>query len=522
MIHDNAPLRVFKISELTRAIASQLVPISRKSVANLACACRCLEEPVLSTLWETQESLSILLEVLPEANLQVDGTVGSYTVRGLDLPVGGIKCSSLGSSQFEVVGDPSPEVWNRVQRYASWMYRVCLDESWALEEDAFSKFRHNSPAGGWFPALRELDWCATRSNLPCVNVFLSPHLKKISIRLPPPWYGFGVPSDALPAIASIIFALPTSALQSLKVFSLTPWNYKTPRAAFRDSLSSAVLGCGPSLTEFISIVPLSETAVEHLIRLPHLHTCRIEGPPPSHPASHLPLVFPPLAELALGKDTPGGWLSVLERLGGCPAPLSKVKESLKSLKLPSTTTDTSFVSLAQIFHNLVNLWIDADCDGRGDGPRCIFKLNNDNVTELAVALPQLELLVLGRPCSNNTCTTTVACLLSISVHCVKLRTLVIHFNTTNIVNDLKGISGDPRFHELRSRPKCKLPLLHVHQMPLTLDEADLETAVNGMVVIFPSLRYCTEVVWCSHWEGLSEELWKFQDAMDPTRPRKWE
>ena len=60
------PHRVFKISELTRPIASQLVLISRQSAVNLACTCRSLEEPMLSTLWETQWSLYTLLEVFPE------------------------------------------------------------------------------------------------------------------------------------------------------------------------------------------------------------------------------------------------------------------------------------------------------------------------------------------------------------------------------------------------------------------------------------------------------------------------
>jgi len=67
MIHDNTPHRVFKISELTKLIASHLVVISRKGALNLACACRYLEEPTLSTLWETQDSLFTLLQVLPNA-----------------------------------------------------------------------------------------------------------------------------------------------------------------------------------------------------------------------------------------------------------------------------------------------------------------------------------------------------------------------------------------------------------------------------------------------------------------------
>ena len=67
MIHDSTPHRVFKISELTRLIASQLVHTNKKlSAANLVCACRYLEGPVLSTLWESQWSLCTLLRALPE------------------------------------------------------------------------------------------------------------------------------------------------------------------------------------------------------------------------------------------------------------------------------------------------------------------------------------------------------------------------------------------------------------------------------------------------------------------------
>jgi hypothetical protein len=66
MTYDSTPSRVFKVSELTRLIASQLVLINQKSAVNLACACRFLEEPVLSILWEVQWSLCVLLQVLPQ------------------------------------------------------------------------------------------------------------------------------------------------------------------------------------------------------------------------------------------------------------------------------------------------------------------------------------------------------------------------------------------------------------------------------------------------------------------------
>ena len=89
MIHDDTPQRVLKISELTRLIASQLILISRKSAVSLACACRYLEEPILGTLWETQESLCTLLEVLPRDCWYYERT-GLYerVVRGLSLLLG--------------------------------------------------------------------------------------------------------------------------------------------------------------------------------------------------------------------------------------------------------------------------------------------------------------------------------------------------------------------------------------------------------------------------------------------------
>ena len=90
MVHDSTPSRVFNISELSRLIAGQLVLISPKSTANLARACRSLEEPVLSTLWEAQGSLHTLLETLPEETRQLNHPgFNLRVVCGLRLPSSG-------------------------------------------------------------------------------------------------------------------------------------------------------------------------------------------------------------------------------------------------------------------------------------------------------------------------------------------------------------------------------------------------------------------------------------------------
>ena len=88
LYHDSTPYRVFKIGELTRLIASQLIPHHKKSAVNLACACRYLEEPVLSTLWETQWSLCTLLETLPRNTWGCEYPgFDERVVRGLYLPL---------------------------------------------------------------------------------------------------------------------------------------------------------------------------------------------------------------------------------------------------------------------------------------------------------------------------------------------------------------------------------------------------------------------------------------------------
>ena len=93
MIHDSTPYHVLNISELTRLIASQLVLMgAENSAVNLACACRSLEEPVLSTLWETQWSFFTLLEVLPEGTWELRHLEpGENLVRGLNSPLEGLK-----------------------------------------------------------------------------------------------------------------------------------------------------------------------------------------------------------------------------------------------------------------------------------------------------------------------------------------------------------------------------------------------------------------------------------------------
>ena len=382
-------------------------------------------------------------------------------------------------------------------------------------EETSNKLRLNSPPGGWFPALQDLFWCITGFNLPYVDLFFSPRLKNIYICTA--WlskHAGGIPLGILPTLVSTISALPTSSLERILAGTR---NRRMFWAHLKDSFSSTILRCGPSFTEYDFPVPLSTAALEHLIQLPHLRTWRIHGPPPTYPTSYLPPIFPPLRELTLGDGAALGWLPLLGRLEDDAAttqgvvPLSKTKESLKILNvedISSIKICASSISTIQYFQCLVHLKVEGYCCGRDGRDQCIFKLNNDNVTELAMALTQLESLLLGCACSQNTCLTTVACLLPISVHCNKLKKLEIHFNTTNIVDDFKNALEDPRFRQLRSFPRCSLTCLDVRQMPLSLDDSGSEIVAKGMIDIFPSLIRCRGFE--RSWAKLSREIRNFQ------------
>ena len=383
--------------------------------------------------------------------------------------------------------DPSPETWNRLRRYASWIRRVSLDQREFLGEDTVRQFRLNAPAGGWCPALRSLRWIISIDTLRYVDLLFSPQLSDVCI------YS-GPPDSISPALASTISALPASALKTLWIGAEWESSLDTYWAHLKDSFSSVVLCCGPSLVRLSSQTPLSDEAVDHVIRLPHLRTWEVEGPPPSCSASSPKFILPPLKEFTVGAKSARGWLSLFRslevRLSATQdvTPLSRMKKSLRRLSVyghfSAFIIDLSFVFPIQIFQNLGFLHVGVGCSSEG---RCIFKLNNDDIAKFAMAMPQLDYLVLGPTCSKNTCATTAACLLPLSVYCVRLSVLDIHFNTTNIVDDLKNISVDPRFQELHSLPRCEVWRLGVPDVPPVLDESGLRTVVDGMRYIFPRL-----------------------------------
>ncbi|KAF9648204.1 hypothetical protein BDM02DRAFT_3129189 [Thelephora ganbajun] len=451
--------RVFEIDELARLVSHHLVSTNRESAVSLACTCRLLEVPVLSSLWELQDSLLTLIGALP----MMDEEVTEH--------------------------DSSENTWRRFRRYASWMRRLLLreeDERWATD-DIFNHLLAGSTGGLVCPNLRHLTCYLTTTNARFIPHFLSPHLTHLTIRVRPIYQGIvrGLPPDLGP----ILQILPTPCLREISIdLGLNGMDH------LKDKTDSMIRRCGDSLRVLSIPIPLGEAAVCHILRLKHLRiwdrVCSL--PPATLPPS---ATFPPLQTLILNRKEAYGWISRLARRerGISDAhdgslEYAGLQATLKRLGFcESVPIDATFISPFSLLPNLVILYIRLNC---WEVVGCAFSLTNRDIVQLSAALPRLEALDLGPPCPANTCLTTISCFLALSVHCRGLYNSRIHFNTANLVNDIRSLLEDPYFRELRSLPtRCSLKFFFAGSLPFppgTSDE-DVTTIAAGLIDIFPSI-----------------------------------
>jgi len=193
-----------------------------------------------------------------------------------------------------------------------------------LDGGTIEKLRLNSPAGGWFPALQVFTWRISRQNAAYGNLFFFPRLEKITIL--PVWRQRDS-DDCRNLMSSVALTfstlavpgglrIPVIAALNERIRDSLPWEY------FKDSLSSVVLRSGPSLTNFGSVVPLSDEGVIHLISLSNLHSLELDTP-------HL---TSPLFVCSFFHLSSCGSFRKPSRSNGCPR-----SDSWKRMSLPHET-----------------------------------------------------------------------------------------------------------------------------------------------------------------------------------------
>ena len=335
------------------------------------------------------------------------------------------------------------------------------------------------------PRLRELYW-ETRS-YPLERHFLSPHLRDFSFLR----FRLGqVPDEILSNLTSVIAELETSSLRSLRI--TIPQGPTS--VGLESAVSSTILRCGPSLTTLSVPTPLSDAAIQHIMRLPKLARWSARNGPPG--VSDLPLsdAFPQLEALELHVEESLEWLPLFQATarrtspGQGTNPLSYRVPGRKLTTLiywAGISVDAASISPVMSFHGLAYLALRSNCY-HPDG--CGFGLTDDDMAEMAAALPNLVDASFGYVCTANSCRTTVSSLLFLSTRCKNLEYLEVHFNTRNLRDDLKSMPENPRLRDLYTLSRCRLVQLSVSYAPLRIDVEDYGAVLAGFLRIFPSLR----------------------------------
>ena len=352
------------------------------------------------------------------------------------------------------------------------------------------------PTDDPFRNLREVHGWIEPALLRFLHHFVSPRLTVFSVY---------VDTDeqlGCPGYRSLTGAISVIPGSSLRRFSLGECQWENASTRFKQEVSTMLLRCGSTLDYLNAGVELSEEAILHVIQLPHLHTLKLTHEPPPDITNALlqedTVVLPSIRSLTLATQTTHAWLPFLNDLrwrhptsvapGGLDQPQDQngIHSTLEELYCGcGEAPKRAIIKQALPFKNLTTLEVGKFCQD----DRCSFDLTDDDVTAIAKALPRLQKLLLGHPCWLNTCQTTFRSLLTLSTNCARLTELAVHFNTINIMEDVRSLleTEDPDTQKLRESPRCGVTSLPLFLTPLTVDGPDMDVLAQGLLYVFPVL-----------------------------------
>ena len=451
------PHRIFEIDEILRVIVWYTGHISDATTVSLACCCKAFEEPALSPLW-FRKSLNELLPLLP----------------------------SILTDAQKPGARPTEGDWKRFRRYASWTraFSVELTPRTTQELIVLLNLITSSSSDGstqettatMFPNLRNLLWYGEPSSLTYLPSFVFPALADLGVYITTRWELEYLPEEYSPLAFTINSVISPSSLRSLCLH--TP-REAGPNLELRQGITDLVLRCGSALKEFDVQFELPESVILHLMSLPNLTVWKAAQPAPTALLSsprRPSISLTKMRYLVLRTTTQRSWLSFISALVG--------KKSY-----PSPALHTPNVTFSNLTYFSMGSPKGEECPFS-----CTFLLTDPDISLLAAALPRLEWISLGIPCTFDTCQTTFRSLHTLSTRCSQLRHLCIHVNMATLVQDIRSISqeGDERTENQGPRPdlklesrSCTLDLRFAQNLPLegkvSVDE--LEMVVRGLFSI---------------------------------------
>ncbi|EPQ55500.1 hypothetical protein GLOTRDRAFT_93132 [Gloeophyllum trabeum ATCC 11539] len=409
-------------------------PIIRRDLLSLTLTCKTIHGVAVAALWKRQDSFVPLLKCLPSDLWHFNPVTNLMSF-----------CRPL-----------VPTDWVRFQHYAPSVQSLTVGSDVAPEAlENLAMYGPLGPDHGLLPNLRTLSFSVKHvESLVHLIIFLNPNLRSLEINdggwnLVPDFSGLGdVLGDVAPLLANLALRMPPSvenidirrSTGALTSFSSLPQHLKTISWDIPFDLTDVIhLAALPQLTHVsiflpdnIADVQLLQTSVHGNALFPALRCLELRAQSLLHGKIFLNF---------LGKHT-------LERLVLCAdeipdeQDLDNVAEVLKSLRRNSgdphvleslTVSCDDLLDEAEdyalpfdvlrknllIFHNMKQLALDVPVTVNGD---------DDNLEELAQALPHIEKVQLGsRPTAQHT-SFTLRGLSSFARHCASIRWLTISIN----------------------------------------------------------------------------------------------
>ena len=339
----------------------------------------------------------------------------------------------------------------------------------------------------------------TRSFIPLVPLFLSPSITSVSL-------AFAYDPSEAADFAPVIKTLPTLCpnLRKIKLSQLP-----------RDPMITAAVSEIPLvanrniLQQFHVGSPLTEEASEVVYKLPNLRDLWVNV----NGSGSLPtFVLPNLTTIVIEYNGGHGWLqgfhgATLGKLTSITfltgsSEIGDFLEAFKSVALTTSITETlsEFVFYTMQpwrpncrsllpFTQLKELTLQFSC---GDG--CSSTIDDSIITDLAQAMPKLEILRLGaRPCQTPA-GVTIKGLTALAHHCLRLSQLCIHFQITSL--DLPVIPQvAPAVESTTPQEYCALMDLEVGNIPISEESASM--VALALLRIFPRLHFirCDRLRW---------------------------
>lgn len=121
--------------------------------------------------------------------------------------------------------------------------------------------------------------------------------------------------------------------------------------------------------------------------------------------------------------------------------------------------------------------------------RCKFFLSDDDISAIALAMPNLvELYLGGTPCTSTLVNVSMNGLATLAANCTKLTELQIHFDTAGFINKALEAPTERIAPPRLAQNPCQLVQLNVGKIPLSKGIDGCWTIGMALLQIFPNLK----------------------------------